>query len=415
MHSERKNMRGVRCLLLLLIALFVSATAHAQTLTSQGISEIDGVLRRGVETDSIPGVVAIVATKDRILYYNAFGLMNTEKSLPMQKDSIFRIASMTKPITSAAMMLLQEQGKVQVDDRASMYLPQLADREVLDHFDPSDGNYSTRKAAGPILIRHLLTHTAGFAYDFDNDTVNRLQLTTHKTAFDLPLLYDPGTKWTYSGSPTLLGSIVERVSGARLGQFFSEHFFKPLGMDETSYSVPEERHDRVVTVHQRAQAKLAELPNPPRIASAPVGEGGLFSTAADYVKFLQMLLNGGTWQGKRILSAESVRAMTQNQIGEVRVQLQQAPQPLRARPFPMGAGEDHFGFGFQITDSNRQNPSLRSPGSYSWAGINNTHFWVDPKRGIAAVILMQVLPFYDEACMKTYRDFEEAIGKNLRQ
>jgi CubicO group peptidase (beta-lactamase class C family) len=186
-------------------------------------------------------------------------------------------------------------------------------------------------------------------------------------------------------------------------------------MDDTSYAVPASKTDRVVTTLSRSTGVLVETPNPSNISSPVAGDGGLNSTAIDYIKFLQMMLDNGNWQGKSLLSKSTIQSMTSNQIGNVVVETQPAALPNLTRPFPVGpsAGRDKFGFGFEITASNKENPNLRSPGSYTWAGIYNTHFWVDPKRGIAAVIMFQVLPFYDDATMKIYQDFEETIGRNL--
>jgi CubicO group peptidase (beta-lactamase class C family) len=313
-------------------------------------------------------------------------------------------------------MLLVEQGKLRLDDPVSKYIPSFANRETVESFDASSGTLKTRKAAGEVLIRHLLSHTSGLAYGFSNTMVAPLQQKTGKTAEELPLLYDPGTKWTYSGSTRVLGQVVEKVSGVSLDQYLNENFIKPLAMDDTSFSVPAGKSDRVVTTQSRSTGVLVETPNPASISSPVAGDGGLNSTAPDYVKFLQMLLNEGKWQDKSILSKASIEAMTTNQIGNVVMETQPAALPILTRPFPVGpsAGRDKFGFGFEITVSNKENPNLRSAGSYTWAGIYNTHFWVDPKRGIAGVILFQVLPFYDDATMKVYQDFEAAIGRNIR-
>src|SRR5438876_10702506 len=196
-------------------------------------------------------------------------------------------------------------------------------------------------------------------------------------------------------------------SGMHLDEFFSERIFKPLGIQDASYAVPSEKVDRVVTTHRREKGSLVETPNPERIAAPVAGDGGLNSTAADYIKFLQMFLNDGKAHSTPLLRKESVQAMAKNQIGDVIVQTQATTDPARSQNFPIGAGRDKFGFGFQIATSNKENPNLRSPGSYTWAGIYNTHFWVDPNRKIAAVIMMQVLPFYDAGAMKIYQDFEE--------
>jgi CubicO group peptidase (beta-lactamase class C family) len=323
---------------------------------------------------------------------------------------------MTKPVTSAAIMLLQQQGKLRLDDPASKYLPEFKDREVIANYNPADGSFTTRKASGEVLIRHLLANTSGLAYAFSNTMVGPLQQKTGKPPEDLPLLYEPGSRWTYSGSTKILGRIVERISGISLDRFLDENFIKPLGMVDTFYTVPAEKTDRVVTTHRRDSGKLVETPNPARISAPVAGDGGLSSTAEDYARFLQMFLNDGKAQGKTTLSKASIQAMTRNQIGSVVVEMQPAASPNLAKSFPNppAAGRDKFGFGFEITASNKENTHLRSPGSYTWAGIYNTHFWVDPKREIAAVLMIQVLPFYDDAVMKLYQDFEETIGRNLR-
>jgi methyl acetate hydrolase len=383
-------------------------------LSQTGASEIDAILQRAVQQGAVPGVVAIVANKDGVLYHSAFGLMDMGKQKPMQKDSIFRIASMTKPVTSMAVMMLVEQGKLSLDDPVSKYLPSFQGREMIAAFNAADASYTTKKAPNEVLIRHLLTNTSGLAYPFSNDTSNRLQQKTGKQPEDLPLLYAPGTQWTYSSSTKVLGWVVEKITGAGLDKFDDERIFKPLGLQDTSYVVPAGKMSRVVTIFQRDKGKLVETPNGEKLESPVAGDGGLNSTAADYIKFLQIFLNHGSLRGKTFLRNESIQTMTKNQIGSVIVQTQQTTNALRSLNFPIGAGRDKFGFGFQITTSNKENPNLRSPGSFTWAGIYNTHFWVDPKRQIAAVIMMQVLPFYDDACMKLYQDVEAAIGRNLR-
>jgi len=396
--------------------LFAGVLAPVQKLPAKGAAEMDAVLQRAVQEGTVPGVVAFVATKDEILYHKAFGLRDVRGQKAMKEDTIFRLASMTKPLTSAAVMLLVEQGKLRLDDPVSKFIPSFANRETVESFDASSATLTTRKAAGEVLIRHLLSHTSGLAYGFSNTMVGPLQLKTGKAAEELPLLYDPGTKWTYSGSTKVLGQVVEKISGVSLDQFLNENFLKALAMDDTSYTVPAGKTDRVVTTQSRSTGVLVETPNPASISSPVAGDGGLNSTAPDYIKFLQMMLNEGKWQGKPILSKASIESMTSNQIGNVVMETQPAALPTLTRPFPVGpsAGRDKFGFGFEITASNKENPNLRSAGSYTWAGIYNTHFWVDPKRGIAGVIMFQVLPFYDDATMKIYQEFEEAIGRNVR-
>ena len=411
-------MKRFPSLLMLVAVIFTATGAAAQNgrpaLGQNAAAEIDAILQRAVQQGTVPGVVAVVANKDHIIYQGAFGLMDVGKQKPMTKDAIFRIASMTKPITSVAAMMLVEQGKLSLDDPVSRYLPSFKDREVIAAFNAADASYTAKKANKDVLIRHLLTNTSGLAYGFSNDMSNRLQQKTGKTAEELPLLYEPGTRWTYSGSTKVVGQVIEKITGAGLDRFLDERIFKPLELQDTSYAVPTGKVARVVTTHRRENGKLVETLNPETIQSPVAGDGGLNSTAADYIKFLQMFLNEGTWRGTTLLRKTSIQAMTRNQIGDVLVQTQTTTDPARSQDFPIGAGRDKFGFGFQITTSNKENPNLRSPGSYTWAGIYNTHFWVDPKRQIAAVIMMQVLPFYDDGCMKLYQDVEAAIGKNLK-
>src|SRR5207249_581281 len=205
LKQEEPSMKRFPLLFLGLAVALASAAfpvfgADLPTLPAKGISEIDTLLQEAVRQGTVPGVVAIVTNKDRVLYHGAFGVMDTGKRKPMQKDSIFRIASMTKPVTSIAIMMLKEQGKLGLDDPVSKYLPAFQNREVISSFNPADATYKTKKAANEVLIRHLLTNTSGLAYAFSNDTVNRLQEKTQVEAEDLPLLYEPGTRWTYSGS-----------------------------------------------------------------------------------------------------------------------------------------------------------------------------------------------------------------------
>jgi CubicO group peptidase (beta-lactamase class C family) len=401
---------------LIAILLLSAALAHGQTLPPAGVSQIDNLLQQAIQQGVAPGVVAIVVSGDSVLYHNAFGLQDVAGKKPMQKDSIFRIASMTKPVTSTAIMMLVEQGKLRLHDPVSKFLPEFAGRETISQFNATDGTFTTRKAKSEILIRHLLSNTSGLAYGFSNTTTNQLQQKTGKQPEELPLLYDPGTQWTYSGSTKVLGRVVEKLSGVTLDRFFADNFFKNLGMTDTFYTVPADKVSRVVTTQRRDGSRLVESPNPASIAAPVAGDGGLSSTALDYSRFLQLFLNEGKAAGKTLLRKSSIEAMTKNQIGDVVVNTQPAALPNLTRPFPVApaAGRDKFGFGFELTTSNKENPNLRSPGSYTWAGIYNTHFWVDPKRKIGAVLMIQLLPFYDDTAMKLYQDFEAAIGRNLR-
>jgi methyl acetate hydrolase len=378
-----------------------------------GIAEINQLLQSAVESGEIPGVVAIVANRDRILYHQSFGKMDLENDLDMRKESIFSIASMTKPVTSVAVMMLYEEGKLDLDDPISQYMPRMKYLEVITSFNEDDGTYTIQDTERQVTIRHLLTHTSGFGYSFSNRVLSGLEEKTGLAQPELPLLHQPGEGWTYGMGTRVLGDLVEQISGQTLPRFYRERIFEPLGMQETYYTLPEEKYPLRVTRHQRENGVLIERSNPPEQQPTIFGDRGLLSTAQDYVKFLQMLLNRGTFNGKRLLAEDSVAMMTRNQIGEVVVQTQTGPNPALSRPFPMGAGRDKFGLGFQKTVASQEERHLRSRGSYSWSGLANTHFWADPEKEIAAVILMQVWPFYDEECIRGYRGFEELIYQYL--
>jgi len=411
----------ILCLLISFLAtmLFCTMIPAAQAPPRNGLAAIDGVLAAAVKARMSPGAVAIVADKERVLYLGAAGLMNTRTRKAMRTDAIFRIASMTKPVTAVAVMMLQEQGKLSIEDPVSRYLPALANIEVIDKYDESTGAYTTRKPAQELRIRHLLSNTSGFGYAFSSPMLKKIRDRTRKSTEETPLLHDPGARWTYGISAKLLGQIVEKVSGVGLDQFFNARIFEPLGLHDTFYLVPKVKLSRVATVnHRDAKGGFAETANPSALGSRAVGDGGLFSTAPDYATFLQMLLNEGKWHQVTLLTPGSVIAMTENQIGEIFVETQKTTDPAESKDFPFNAGIDKFGFAFQIAAGRAgedvDSSILRSPGSYSWGGSYNTHFWVDPVRQVVAVLMMQVTPFYDDGAMNLLREFERTIGQNIR-
>jgi methyl acetate hydrolase len=395
-------------------ALMAVAADERQAFSKDGEAALSRSLSASVQRGDIPGVVALVVDPDKVLYQGSAGQQDVAGRIEMKPDAIFRIASMTKPVTTVAVMMLVEAGKVSVDDPVSRYLPNFKDRPVISSFDAATGAYQTRPARREVTIRHLLTHTSGVGYGWSSPIVAKLIGNDRDKETELPLLHDPGERWTYSASTRVLGQVVEKVSGQPLDVFLRERILGPLGMHDTSYAVPSASISRVVTVHSRTAGKLVEQPNAP-VQQAPIrGDGGLYSTARDYGTFIQMLLNGGTLHGARLLTERTVRMMGENQIESVVVEDQPVADPLRSRPFPLGAGRDKFGFGFQIAVKDPRYAKYRSEGSLSWAGIDNTHFWIDPTRRIGAVWLAQVLPFYDEACIRDLRGFEELVYQYLR-
>ncbi len=378
-----------------------------------GMAEIDRVLEGYVERNEIPGVTAAVASRDRILYKGAFGLMDAANNVEMRNDAIFEIFSMTKPFTSVAVMMLLEEGRLELDQPVSDFLPSLRNPEVITWFDEPSVTYETKPAEAEITIRHLLTHTAGFGYIFFSHIVNLLSKKTGKNATELPLLFEPGTRWMYGPNTRVLGKMVEEITGTTLEEFFRIRIWGPLGLDDTCYLLPPEKLDRLATTHRRKGGELVEDPVKENPKPLVLGDTGLYSTAGDYVRFLQMFLNGGALDNTRILSEESAGLMVRNQIGSLVVETLPGIIPDMARSFPMGGGRDKFGLGFQITAGNGGSPHVRSPGSCSWAGMKNTFFWFDPQKEIAAVIMMHVMPFYDETCVKVLEGFEEAVYKAL--
>ncbi len=381
---------------------------HTSVLSGNGRTELDALFYAKVDRRDVPGVVAEVANRERTLYRGAFGKLDDRGAVDMPTDAIFRIASMTKPVTSVAVLMLKDQGLVDLDDEVGRYLPELKGAEVIVEFDESNSSYATRPAAREITLRDLLSHTAGFGYDFSNYILSKL---SDRLPAIPPLLHDPGTRWTYGMSTRVLGRMIEKVTNQSLDVFFESSIFEPLGMSDTGFYLRPEDRPRLASRFRRINRELRGEPNPESYEPNVSGDAGLLSTASDYSSFLQMLLGMGEFDGNRILTEQSVRDMTKNQIGDLVVEMQPGAIPDRSNAFPYGAGKDKFGLGFQLKEGVEK--VGRSPGSYSWAGINNTHFWADPDKGIAAVLLTQVLPFYDDRCIDLLLDFERCIYRNL--
>jgi methyl acetate hydrolase len=403
-----------RCVALALCLVGASTfCAHASDSSSANITQ---TLAAAVSRGDTPGVVGLVVNRKEVVYEGAAGKLNAN-GMDLPTDAIFNIASMTKPVTSVAIMMLVEQGKIGLDDPVSKYLPGFDHLQVISKFNQTDGTYETRPAKRPMTICHLLTNTSGIAYGFSNPIVERLQRDGHKKEWELPLVSDPGAEWHYGPSTRVLGLIVEKLSGETLEAFFQSHIFHPLGMVDTSYAVPENKQSRLIAVYDHADGEfkpstwrtVTSTPTPPF-----TGDGGLYSTARDYGQFLGIFLNGGRAGGVGILSRHSIELIEQNQIGPIFVEQQPTTNPKLSQPFPLGAGYDKFGLGFEIASPQDDDGKHRSAGSLSWAGIYNTEFWVDPKRGIAGVLLMQYLPFYDPAALRTLSDFEAAVNRNVR-
>jgi len=387
----------------------------------QSKAQIDQILRQKSDAREIPGVVAIAADSKEVIYQGAFGKRDLSKDEAMTPDSVFWIASMTKAITAAAAMQLVEQGKLSLDAPIGKVLPDLAAPQVLEGFD-AKGEPKLRPARSPITLRQLMTHTAGFCYDIWNgDMATYIEkagipsFTTCKNdALKTPITTDPGTRWEYGINIDFVGKAVEAVSGKRLDAYLRDHVFTPLGMNDTGFKLTESLRKRLVGMHARAPdgslAPIAfELEQDPEFH---MGGGGLYGTAGDYIKFTQMILNKGRGNGNPVLKPETVAMMAQNHIGELVVTKMTSAAAIYSNDVDLFPGiVKKWGLSFLINTA--KTAEGRSAGSLAWAGVANTYFWIDPARDVAGVILMQVLPFFDQKCLEAFAGFEQGVYAGL--
>lgn len=371
-------------------------------MSSERLQRIDTMINGWINRGRTNGAVALLIRDGKIVYHKAFGFDDEEKKVPLKADHIFRIASQTKAITSAAIMILFEEGKFLLDDPVSRYIPEFARPAVLDKFNAEDSSFTTVPAKSEITIRQLLTHTSGIGYaQIGNREANAIyakaNITSgigpepgHSLAIDmkklgkLPLMHQPGEKWTYGLNTDLLGYLIEVVSGMSLDQFFKTRIFEPLGMKDTYFNVPSSKHKRAATLYQETTGKLARVNsiipfngsffiNYPTDGNAYFSGGaGLSSTIMDYAIFLQMMLNGGEYNGKRILSRNSVRMMTMNQIGDLDFR------------------NNKFGLGFGVTTEKGSSIIPTQAGTFEWGGAFATTYWVDPKEKLVALLYRQI-------------------------
>jgi CubicO group peptidase (beta-lactamase class C family) len=373
------------------------------------------------DAKEIPGVVAMAATSNEVIYQGAFGKRDLSKDDAMTPDSVFWIASMTKAITAAAGMQLVEQGKLSLDEPIAKLLPDLAAPQVFDGFD-AQGEPKLRPAMKPITLRHLMTHTAGFAYEmWNSDVVQYLgktglpSVTTCKNdALKTPLMTDPGTRWEYGTNIDFVGKAVEAASGKRLDAYLRDHIFTPLGMTDTAFKIGEAQRKRLVAMHQRNEdGSLTTIPF--ELEQDPefhMGGGGLYGTAGDYIKFTQMILNKGRGNGNQVLKPETVAMMGQNHIGDLSMGKMFSAVAFATNDVDLYPDiVKKWGLSFMINTV--KTPEGRSAGSLAWAGLANTYFWIDPARDVAGVILMQLLPFVDSKCVEAFAAFERGVYAGL--
>lgn len=373
-------------------------------------SQIRGALSSALARTDIPGAVAIAVTADGVEFEGACCVPEADDGRLGRTDTIFRIASMTKAITSVAAMQLIESGRLALDDRADKYLPEFASVQVLRTFEPATGAYTLSPPRSPVTVRHLLTHTSGLGYAFTDWRVRDFKPRKGDTFAVGPLMFDPGSEWLYGTSTDWVGRLVETISHQSLEAYFREHILDPLQMRDTTFVVPPDKHARVVSNFSRGEngaiTRAERVPLP--AVTAFQGGGGLYSTAADYGRFLRMLLRGGELDGARVLSGDSVALMARDHLDGLHVRALRTAQPSRSRDFSFIEDQrDGWGLGFQITATAR--PLRRAEGSLSWGGINNTYFWVDRSTGVAGAIMMQFLPFADPDALAVYDAFEGAV------
>jgi CubicO group peptidase (beta-lactamase class C family) len=358
-------------------------------LSTPGLKRLGAVMQAEVDRGRVPGAVALVARRGHVAYFESFGQRDPAAAAPMAKDSIFRIYSMTKPIVSVATMMLWEEGRFLLSDPIGQFLPELADPKVaVDR----DGEIQMVPAERPITIQDLLRHTSGLTYEFrGNGPIHKMYTAARIYSRDqtnaeqvaalgrLPLLHQPGSKWEYSRSTDVLGRLIEVLSGLTLGEFLKRRILAPLGMVDTAFHVPELQHARLAESFAKdpesgGTVQLMKVKDAPKFES---GGGGLVSTASDYARFLQMLLNRGTLDGVRYLSRKTIELMTADHLGSITG----APDLLLP-----GYG---FGLGFAV----RLQPGIShvpgSVGQYFWGGLAGTTFWVDPAEDLFAIMLIQ--------------------------
>jgi CubicO group peptidase (beta-lactamase class C family) len=372
-------------------------------------------LRRAAEGGGIPGVAAAAATTaDGVIFEGAYGSRDLGTGAPMTADTVVWIASMTKAVTAACAMQLVEQGQLSLDGDISAVVPELEGVQVLEGFDDA-GKPRLRAPKRAITLRHLLTHTAGFAYEMWNPVMLQYLeatgtpsiVTCTNAALGLPLVADPGTKWEYGISIDWAGKAVEAVSGQKLGDYMQARLFGPLGMRDTGFRIRDDQRGRLAKVHARTPEGLVAtemaMPQDPEFQ---MGGGGLYSTVGDYLRFARMILGRGTLDGAQVLQPETVALMSQNAMGELVCQPMKSVVPAATNDVDFVAGMK-WGLSFLINPEKL--PTGRSAGSLAWAGLANSYYWIDPARQVAGVYAAQLLPFFDAAAVGAFEGFETEV------
>lgn len=375
------------------------ASPKSVGVSPERLAKIDDMLKNAVAEGQVPGIVALIAKNGKIVFQNAYGMADNTTNKEMTKNAIFRIASQTKAITSTAVMMLWEEGKFQLDDPISKYIPEFGEAQILDTFNEADSTYTVKPAKHQITIRDLITHTSGLGYGvidgddrfqkiYDKAGITDLFTTDNisigesvKKLARLPLHHNPGDAYSYSEGLDVLGYFVEVISGIPFDQFLRTRIFQPLGMIDTWFYIPKEKQDRLVTVQQMKDGKWEKYPNTFYDTDYPIkgakrffsGGAGLSSTAKDYATFLQMYINNGTLNGKRILSRTTVQSIMGNQTGDL-----------------FGDGQKFYGLAFGVVNERGQDSGgVGSAGTFDWGGYFNTQYFADPTEQVIGILMKQ--------------------------
>jgi CubicO group peptidase (beta-lactamase class C family) len=396
------------------------ATPESVGMSSERLARIDNMLKQAVSDTDLPGIVALIARNGKIVFHNAYGMADNTSGRAMKTDDIFRIASQTKAITSTAVMILWEEGKFRLDDPISKYIPDFGKAQILDTFNEQDSTYTTKPAEDQITIRDLITHTSGIGYGvIDGDpkfkkiyakagitdlfTTENISIEESvKKLAKLPLHHNPGDKFTYSEGLDVLGYFIEIVSGMPFDKFLKNRIFEPLGMEDTWFYLPKNKHDRLVSVQNKLDGKWQKYPVTFYDTDYPIkgakrffsGGAGLSSTAKDYATFLQMYLNHGELNGKRILSRTTVQSVMGNQTKDL-----------------FGGDNKYYGLAFGVVTSKGQDAGgIGSIGTFDWGGYFNTQYFADSEEQIIGILMKQTQgPVKDQTGWK----FRQMVGTTV--
>jgi CubicO group peptidase (beta-lactamase class C family) len=403
---------------------FESADPSETGLYADSLEAVTGFLQAAVDSNKIPGAVAMIVKDSALVYNQSVGMADIEQGEQMESDHIFRLASMTKPVTTVAALMLAERDSLNVNDPVSDYIPEFADVRVLEKMDMTDSTWTSEPVSTPLTIHHLLTHTSGIAYGFIDEQLGAVYTkgsvpdgtvmdgrTIEETMASLgrlPLKHEPGAGWTYGLSSDLLGRVVEVASGMPLDRFFQDEIFEPLGMDSTGFNIVQNQQGDIVTMYRNDAPKSLARSEQLSVEGSDTldlreglpeiryfsGGSGLLGTAEDYQVFLQTILNGGSFGDTRLFEEQTASWMMENQIGDLRL------------------GEDGFSYGFRLTLPGGDMTNMREPGRLQWGGLFQTHFWIDPARNSTVVLMTQVFPSgYQQ---ELYNVFEQRVNSSYR-